>query len=181
MKANLSLFMKRSQQLMISRLPQTGMPLELTFTFPEGVTVAKSTELDQDDLNSVVAIFRPFTLSQEPIFLNKIFNSIHISGAPNEVKDRAAKLRADYARTMNHFSTTIEHEGVPYTSQETFEIILNGQYAHLDPDKAKIYDTMDPVTREMARHQFLNVLRTGIDVVLLLRPIVAQVLEGPHS
>jgi len=161
----LDLFLEQAQRLREgTRLGRDGIDFRLQINPPpDDLTVPQGLSGPSDeDLQGYMAVFRPFVLQTEDIFVKKLakdirrkFDKAGSSATLDELREELETIRSEWKYLLESgfvgpFAGTTELKG-----EDAIDYFLYGRYIHLDKDKKDVVDKWMKELVPYGRTQFL--------------------------
>jgi hypothetical protein len=148
-----------------------GVEMNLNFGINRPFSVTHL-ETDEETLKSFLLSFRPFISNDEPIFVNRVYNTCWPVLRSDDLKARMVKGREHWTNSARNgpFRLVINNEHL--SPEHLTDLWINGPYFHNDKRKAKTIDRLDPMGTIFARQAFINHLIPATNYVIDLGQII---------
>lgn len=131
---------------------------------------------DEEDLRSLLLVFRSFMAPNEDVHASAIFNLIDQRVTDEAMRTTARSLRADWNSTMEG-SVRVIANGETFTAKDCFDMRVNGELFHDDPVKKSKYDQLPGFLQGMVDQQMAALTIGGLQILAAVRDLVRQALD----
>jgi hypothetical protein len=189
-KQHIDFFIGRVEELektpLMSRGTGLGMGLSVKYKIGEGMQLTRQ-EPDENNLKAALTTIRQFHLNKEPVFVKRISN-ICMKALKEKEKDPALEERAAKLRDLleaerrkwkaaQRGEVAIKFNGKDISPEDAWDVWINGQYFHGDPEKKAILDSLWEPVGSFVRYNFLIFVQDTIIYAVNLRTILQVGLD----
>ncbi len=169
----LQLFISRANELHDSRLLLNGFSATLKIKWDHKTGLSHEiSEPDEEDLRSFLLTFRHFVSNDEPVFLNKIYNFLHLSLTDDVLKDNLVESRKHVKQCQKTAGLQLDYNGEVISPEAILNMWINGHYFHNDEDLKKKLDELVDSTLMIVRYNFLDFLIEVSKEILYVRDVI---------
>jgi hypothetical protein len=177
---DLNLFCEKALELRNSELIRQGSSLSLSIKGNDkGILEISSKEPNENILRSGLTILRQFIQNGEPINLFYIYNLCQKYIKNDIYRDYLQKSRSLWLKSRRVGDIPVILNGVKMTPEYIFDLFINGDIFHSEPEKRKKLKSIGPPLDKILKHKFLYFCWDTIYHVLYVENIIrASLREG---
>lgn len=172
--ARLDLFFDRTTELFTTRLARSeGLESSFSIKFDQTGSRFSISNPDEEDLRSYLLTYRQFISNNEPIFLDKVHNTLWQEiDAATELQAELAKAQKFWRQQCRHGMMALSIDGQPFPPELLQDLYINGHYFHNDNRKKMTLEALTGLGPLLARHGFLDQIVVGSRYIGFLRSVV---------
>lgn len=174
----LRLFVRRVEELGQTSFAQKELELKLRFHWKndQGLSV-QFDQPNEDGLRSFLLGFRQFTLKDEPVNMDHIYNLCQRELTDDEAKQYLRECRDGWKEALRKSGFEFVLNGKEISPEYAAHIWINGYYFHNDADLQEALDKLLPPDAALVRYQFLTFVAVTTQYLCCMRDVVIRGLE----
>lgn len=137
-------------------------------------TVFETTVGDEEHMRSLLLDFRPFVSPGEDLYFNHVCNLIERHLTVEELRATHRYNRAVWKAVTTEGDIGLHVNGVNYTPERCFDLVVNGDIFHLDEQKAAEYASLPEPMRAWVHNSMVGMVINGFRVLIATRNLVVD-------
>jgi len=131
---------------------------------------------DEDDVRSLMMDMRMYLSPKEDVHFPSVTKLLDRRLTDEELRRINRQNREAWRRAMRgQMGVTVN--GKRYTAHDFFKLVVNGELAHLDPEKAAEFADLDPIIQGLGRHAVNGMVIHCLRILVPERNLVRKALE----